>query len=172
MKHMNLKRKQITSAVNSALASGFQINTQNDAQHLQEESYFWDDLTKLKDDLGQSVVEFVSQVNAIVLNPMIIQNLGDKKAHFERVTQVFFSDVANFSSKVKEVREQHEGKTGKVGDLNEYNLYNRLAITYHSLFMELQTLVTPTLGDIVLTVSSLNIPGVAAPAAEEAVAAQ
>ena len=167
---MNLKPKQITSAVNSALAAGFQINTQNDAAHLKDKTYSWDDLKQLKEELGNSVIEFVGQVNAITTNPQIINNLGVKKAHFERVVQVFFSDIGEFSSKVKEIRMQHEDKSGLVGDINEFNLYNRLAITYHSLFTELQTLITPTLSDIVLTVSKLVIPVTPAPAAETAVA--
>lgn len=163
---MNLKPKQITSAVNSALASGFQINTQGDGEYLEGKDYSWNDLVQLKEELGNSILEFVGQVNNIILNPQILAHLGDKKAHFERVVAVFFSDVSNFSNQVKALREQHEHLTGPVTDINQFNLYNRLAITYHSLFSELQVLVTPTLSDIVLTVSELTIP--TAPAAEAA----
>lgn len=159
----NLKPKQITAAVNNALAAGFQINTQDDAQHLQDKSYNWNDLIQLKEELGGSILEFVGQVSQITMNPQIINNLGNKKAHFERVVELFFADVGAFSNKVKELRVQHEHLSGPVGDINQFNTYNRIAITYHSLFTELQTLVTPTLSDLVLTVSELTIP-VTAPA--------
>lgn len=161
-----MKPKQITTAVNQALASGFQINTSGDAQYLNGQSYSWDDLNTLKQELGNTVVEFVGQVNAIITNPQIMLNLGNKKDHFERVVQVFFSDIGAFSSKVAELRVQHETLSGLVTDINQFNLYNRLAITYSSLFNELQVLVTPTLSDLVLTVSELTIP--VAPAAEAA----
>lgn len=154
----NLKPKQITSAVNNALAAGFQINTTGDAAYLDGKNYNWSDLIQLKDQLGGSVVEFLGQVNAIISNPDIINNLGTHKEHFERVVKVFFADIDTFSNKVKDLRVQHEHLSGPVTDLNQFNLYNRLAITYHSLFAELQTLMTPTLSDLVLTVHSLTIP--------------
>lgn len=161
---MNLKPKQITSAVNAALATGFQINTTGDAAFAAEQAFSWDDLNTLKQQLGQGVLEFVGQVNAIITNPQIISNLGNKKAHFERVTEVFFSDINTFSQKVQELRVQHEHLTGPVTDLNQTNLYNRIAFSYHTLYSELQVLVTPTLSDLVMTVHELTIP--TAPAAE------
>jgi hypothetical protein len=160
---MNLKPKQITSAVNSALASGFQINTDGDSAYLADKNYSWNDLVQLKNELGNSILEFVGQVNMIITNPDIINNLGAKKTHFERVVQVFFADVGAFSNKVATLRAEHEHLSGAVTDISQFNLYNRVAITYHSLFTELQTLVTPTLSDLVLTVSELNIPVAAAP---------
>lgn len=155
---MNLKPKQITSAVNNALAAGFQINTSGDASFMQEQALNWNDLVILKDELGHSIIEFVGQVNALITNPAIINNLGDKKDHFERVVQVFFSDINDFSNKVKELRDQHEQFTGPITDLNQSNLYNRIAIQYNTLYQELQILVTPTLSDLVLTVHSITIP--------------
>ena len=167
----HLKPKQITSAVNQALASGFQINTQNDAAYLADKNYNWNDLIQLKEELGNSIVEFVAQVTAIITNPDIVNNLGNKQAHFERVTKVFFSDLNDFSNKVAQLRAQHEHMTGPVLDINQFNLYNRVAINYNSMFMELQSLMTPTLSDLVLTVSELTIP-VAAPAADQPTTAQ
>lgn len=155
---MNLKPKQITSAVNNALAAGFQINTSNDAQALSGQQFNWDDLNKLKEELGHGIIEFVLQVNTIISNPQIKANLGDKQQRFDRVTEVFFSDINDFSGKVKTVREQHEHLTGQVTDLNQYNLYNRLAIQYHTFFQELQVLVTPTLSELIMIVHELTIP--------------
>lgn len=161
-----MKPKQITSAVNQALAAGFQINTSNDTQYLDGQNYSWDDLNQLKQELGNTVIEFVTQVAQVTTNQQIMSNLGAKKAHFDRTVEVFFSDINVFSNKVAELRVQHEQMTGPVTDINQFNLYNRLAITYTTLFNELQVLVTPTLSDIMLTVSELTIP--VAPAAVEA----
>jgi hypothetical protein len=161
---MKLKEKKLSTEINKALNDNFRINTTNDASYLADKSYSWDDLNQLKAELAHNIVEFMGQVQAIVANPDIIANLGDKKEHFEKVVNVFFVDLNSFSGKVKELREQHEHMSGPVLDINQFSVYNRLAISYHALFTELQTLMTPTLSDIVLTVSSLVFPVQAQPA--------
>lgn len=141
------------SPIAQAASAAFTIDTQDDHTFLDDKVYHWGDLQKLLQELGNSVVSFLGQVNAIVHNPEVTSNLGDKSAHFYKLVKVFFSDMEEFSGKVKTLREQHENLTGPITNLNEFNLYNRIAINYHALFTELSTLVAPTISDIVLTVA-------------------
>ena len=151
----NFQKKQITQEIDKVISNGFSIDTTQDSSFLTDKPYSWDDLTQLKDELGNSILEFVAQVNTIITNPEVIRNLGKEKDHFQRLVSVFFSDINEFSHKVKEIRLQHEGRTGHINDINEFNLYNRIAITYHSLYSELSALITPTLSDLVLTISEV-----------------
>jgi len=155
MSNTNFQKKQIAREVNKVIQSGFSIDTSDDEQALKDQPYFWDDLNTLKDELGNSIIEFIGQVNAIITNPEVIQNLGDRKEHFEKLVTTFFSDINEFSHRVKELRIQHEDRTGHVNDINEFNNYNRIAISYHSLYTELSALITPTLSDLVLTISEV-----------------
>lgn len=153
---MDFKQKEITKSINKALEDGFEINTNEDENFLERESYSWDDLNQLKTELGERVMEFISQVNMITTNQLIANNLGEHKTHFQKVVLTFYSDINEFSKKIKILREEHEHLSGKVKNINEFNVYNRIAITYHSLFMEMTTLITPTLSDLVLTVSKIE----------------
>lgn len=150
---VNFEKKKINKEIDKAINEGFSIDTSDDASFLKDKEYSWDDLNRLKTELGNSVLDFVGQVNTIITNRTVIYNLGDKKHHFEKLINIFFTDINNFSNKVKDLRVQHEHRTGHVNDINEFNLYNRLAIQYHALFTELSALITPTLSDILLTIS-------------------
>jgi len=152
---MNLEQKKITREINKALNDGFKIDTDSDQQYLDGQDYNWNDLNNFKEELGSSVVKFAQQVSEITVRPEIINNLGDKREHFNKVVTVFFNDINSFSNKVKELRLQHEQFSGPVKDINEFNLYNRLAISYQALYTELTTLITPTLSDIMLTVTEI-----------------
>ena len=152
---MDIEKKKMVTEIDRALATGFQINTQGDEAFLSDKAYSWDDLIQLKEELGNSVVQFVGQVSVIIINPEVQAQLGNKRQHFERVVEVFFNDINCFSNKVKELRSQHEHMSGHINDINQFNQYNRIAITYHSMFTELQMLITPTLSDIMLTGSEI-----------------
>jgi len=91
MSNTNFQKKQIAREVNKVIQSGFSIDTSDDEQALKDQPYFWDDLNTLKDELGNSIIEFIGQVNAIITNPEVIQNLGDRKEHFEKLVTTFFS---------------------------------------------------------------------------------
>lgn len=151
-----LEQKQITKEINKVLNQGFKINVQSDEDFLKTCDYKWEDLDKLKEDLGASIIEFIKQVNTIITTPEIINNLGDKKSHFNKVVNLFFSDINEFSHKVKEIRLKHENMSGPIKNINDFDNYNRIAIQYHSLFSELATLITPTLSDLMLTISEIE----------------
>lgn len=153
-----LQQKQITREINKALSSGFSINTESDEEFLSKSNYSWDDLNKLKDELGVSILEFIGQVNCAITNPDVINNLGAQKDHFNKVVNLFFSDINDFSHKVKDIRTEHEHLTGHIDNINDFNNYNRIAIQYQALFSELATLITPTLSDLMLTINDVVKP--------------
>lgn len=150
-----LERKQIAKEIDNVVQNGFKIDASHDVDFLQTTEYNWEDLNKLKEDLGNQIIEFIAQVNSVITNPEIIRNLGNKAEQFNKVVELFFSDVSNFSLKVKEIRVQHEHLIGRILDLNDFNNYNRFAIQYQSLFSELATLLSPTLADLMLTIAEI-----------------
>lgn len=150
-----LERKKIAKEIDKVIENGFSIDSSHDTDFLKEEKYNWDDLNKLKEDLGRQIIEFMGQINIIITNRDIISNLGDKAAHFNKVVELFFSDINNFSFKVKEIRVTHEHLSGHIDNLNDFNNYNRIAIQYQSLFSELATLMSPTLADLMMTISEI-----------------
>lgn len=150
-----LERKQIAKEIDNIIQSGFNIDDSHDEELLQSSNYTWDDLDKLKTDLGNQIIEFIGMVNTVITNQAIISNLGDKTKHFDKTVSLFFSDINNFSLKIRDIRVQHEGKTGHINNLNEFNQYNRIAIQYQSLFSELTTLISPILADIMMTIADI-----------------
>lgn len=152
----NFKKNVISTEIDKVINNGFSIDVSGDEAALSNSNYNWDDLNKLKDDLGHSVLEFIGQVNAIITNPQITNSLGDKRPHFEQLVSLFFSDINTFSNKIKDLRVQHEHQYGKVNDINEFDHYNRLAFQYHGLYSELTTLITPTLSELVLTITEIT----------------
>lgn len=150
-----LEKKQIIKAIDNAVQNGFSIDTSHDEDFLKNSNYSWDDLNKLKEDLGTYIIQFMAQVNEVITNPVIIKNLGAEAEHFNKVIELFFTDINNFSMKVKDIRAQHEHLTGAINNLSDFNNYNRIAIQYQSLFSELATLITPTLSDMMLIVANI-----------------
>lgn len=150
-----LERKQIVKELDIAIQNGFNIDDSHDEELFQFSTYNWDDLNKLKTDLGNQIIEFIGQVNMVITNPAIINNLGTHTEHFKKTIELFFTDINNFSLKVRDIRIQHEEKTGHINNLNDFNQYNRIAIQYQSLFSELATLISPTLADIMATIADI-----------------
>lgn len=152
----NLNPKKLSVAVARAGESGFSIDTSGDHELMENQTYSWDDLIELKESLGNGLLEFVGQVNAMIQNPTIIANLGDQKNHFYQTVQIFFTDVQAFSEKIRVNRELHENKRGPVSDLSQLSLYNRVAMTYHALCQELTILVGPTISELILISAKVN----------------
>lgn len=149
-------QKPLSKEIEKIVNNNFQVDTSNDEELLNLHDYSWDDLHRLKNELGNSILQFIEQVHVVITSPGIINNLGKHKDHFNKLVSIFFSDINEFSNKVKAIRLQHDEKTGKLTDLNEFNVYNRLTIQYHALFTELTTLITPTLSDLILTIAEIN----------------
>lgn len=155
MENQKFAKRGVTKAIEQFVNDGMQIDASHDQDFLSSSQYSWDDLNKLKEDLGMQIIEFIGQVQSIIANPAVISNLGDKSTQFQKSIELFFADINNFSLKVPEIRLQHENRTGHIDNLNDFNLYNRLAIQYQALFTELATLVSPTLADIMLTIADI-----------------
>lgn len=151
--HPDLQQKQLTKAINKVIKDDFKVNTTDDESILENSNFSWDDLTKLKEELGNHILDFVAQVNSTVTNQAVINSLKDQLPYFNKLVMVFFSDINDFSGKVKTLREQHEGKTGPINNITEFDTYNRIAIMYQSYFTELTALVAPTLSDLVLVIA-------------------
>jgi len=147
------QQKELTKAINKVIKDDFKVNTTDDEIILEDSKFSWDDLTQLKEELGNHILDFVSQVNSIVTNQSVINSLKDQLPYFNKLIMVFFSDINEFSGKVKTLREQHEGRTGPVINITDFDTYNRIAIMYQSYFTELTALVTPTLSDLVLVIA-------------------
>lgn len=147
--------KEVEKAVNK------DFNMVGDDSDVNLSDYSWDDLNSLKTELGNAILEFIQQVNSVISNREVIATLGSKLPYFEKLVTTFFSDINEFSSKIAKIRVKHEDMSGPILSIDEYDLYNRLSIGYHSLYVELTTLVPPTLSEIILTihdaVSSLQV---------------
>lgn len=152
---MSFEERQIAKSINKALLENISSDNSRDGDFLKDGNYKWDDLTVLKEELGKSVLEFVIHVNNIIANKQIIDNLGIRKEHFDKVVSMFNNDILQFSDKIKNLRVQHEGYVGLITNIDEFDTYNRLAIQYQVLFSELSTLVTPALSDIMTIISEI-----------------
>lgn len=154
-----MRKSIVNKAVTEAINEHFSVDTSGDEAFLKDEKHTWDDLNTLKDELGSQVLYFMREMKDIVENPDVVNSLGDLKPRFEQDVGTFFSDLNDFSAKVKELRVQHESKTGPITTLVDFNLYNRLSIGYNSLFMELIAFTSPTMASIVLTIHQASTAG-------------
>lgn len=145
MTKANFKKNQLSETVSDILDGD--INYTDDATL---SNYNWDDLNKLREELGQSIMTFVSGVSDVITNKDIVDNLGPDVSSFNKAVNTFFSDVNDFSNKVGKLRVTHESRSGIISNPSEFDEYNRVAIQYHSLFNELSVLVTPSITEIML----------------------
>lgn len=155
MSSNKFERKQITKKINNVIQNGFSIDASRDEDLLKSSQYNWDDLNNLKADLGNQIIEFIAQVTMVITNPDVTNNLGEKTKQFEKTISLFFSDINNFSLKIHDIYTQHEKKSGYINNLNDFNQYNHITTQYLSLFSELVTLVSPTLADLMVTITDI-----------------
>lgn len=145
-----IKPNKLSVAVARAGKTGFEVDTSHDQELLSAQSYNWDDLTRLKDELGHGVLEFTGQVTQLARNEDITKNLGPDTKHFADTVNLFFKEITEFSDRVRVNREQHEHKSGPLASMDEFNVYNRVAMTYHTLCNELTILITPIVTELML----------------------
>lgn len=145
-----IKPNKLSLAVSRAGQTGFEVDTSHDNELFGEGSYSWDDLNRLKDELGHGVLEFTAQVSQLAQNTDITKNLGEDTKHFADTVNLFFKEITDFSDRIRINREQHEHKTGRIGSMDELNTYNRLAMSYHTLCNELTILVSPIVSELML----------------------
>lgn len=156
-KKFNPNKKKLAQAVTSVVNNEeVFVDLEDDETFLANNPVSWDDLNKLKDDLGSTIMDFVYQVKSTIENPQVVNNLGKRSDEFQKLVKLFFSDINGFSNQVKSTRMEHEHRMGRITTLEDYNTYNRLAITYHNLYMELTSLTSPTMSAIVLLISDIT----------------
>lgn len=156
-KKFNPAKKKLAKAVKSVVDNEEVIvDIEDDETFLANNPVSWSDLDKLKDDLGNTIMNLVFEIKSTIENPQVVNNLGEKADEFKSLVTLFFSDVNDFSNQVKTARSEHEGRSGRITTLEDYNTYNRLAITYHNLYMELISLTSPTMSAIVLMIADIT----------------
>lgn len=156
-KPFNPNKKKLAQAVENVVNDEeVIIDLEDDETFLAKNPVDWDDLNKLKDDLGNTIMNFVFEIKSTIENPQVVNNLGERAPEFQKLVKLFFSDINSFSNQVKSTRLEHETREGRITSLEDYNTYNRLAITYHNLYMELVSLTSPTMSAIVLLISDIT----------------
>lgn len=149
-KHPPSELRAVAREVNKLVDNSFSVNTEEDDKaSIDAIKVVWGDLTALKDELASQVLNLVHNVTSISANPEITQHLAHPE-NFSRLVQVFFQDVNEYSSKVKELRSKHEHRTGKILSIAEFEEYNKLAVEYYGLSEELIHVLAPTVTEIVL----------------------
>lgn len=126
------------------------VDSTRDTKALEENTEGWDDLSVLKDELAHTLLSFVIDIERITSSPEVLQALGERTAEFNKTLDVFYNDINRFSNTIEELRLQHIGLTGGVTTIEDLNLFTRLSMGYQTLQIELQSLLGPTMANIVL----------------------
>lgn len=150
-----MKQSVVAAAVQDHL-NQINIDTSGDDAFLQTLPETWDDLNAMKDEMANSVLEFVSQVEEVSRQNVVMENLGSRKLEFERLHDVFYTDIDGFTKTVENLRSQHENRSGRITTMDELNLYNALGMEYAVLNQKLMTLIAPTITSIILLVNEVT----------------
>lgn len=141
--------RSISKEVNRIVDKSLTVDSSADEKTLMNLKVTWDDLVSLKDELAGQVLNLVHNVTEISSNPQITQNL-ESPDNFSCLVKVFFQDVNEYSTKVKNLRAKHEHHRGKIASIAEFEEYNNYAVEYYSLSEELIHILAPTVTEIVL----------------------
>lgn len=150
-----MKQTSISSAVQAVVNGSIRVNTSNDDKLLDTLTETWDDLQEVKNTIAMGVLDFVTQVEQITQQQVIMANLGQHEAEFRRLETVFYSDLNGFTLKVQELRAEHEHRSGAITSLEDLNTYNRLAVEYAALNSQLLTLIGPTITSMIILVNEV-----------------
>lgn len=150
-----MKQSAVAAAVQDHL-NQINIDTSGDDAFLQTLPETWDDLNAMKDEMANSVLEFVSQVEEVSRQNVVMENLGSRKLEFERLHDVFYTDIDGFTKTVENLRSQHEHRSGRITTMDELTLYNALGMEYAVLNQKLMTLIAPTITSIILLVNEVT----------------
>lgn len=144
-----MKKTAINSAVNRAMNEVY-VDKSGDAAFLAQVGEGWDDLSVLKNELATSMLTFMTEVESILHQPELLTMLGANREEFNRLMNVFWSDIDRFSKTMQTLRTQHEDKSGALKTMEELNEFTRLSMQYQTLQVEMNSLLAPTMGSIVL----------------------
>ena len=144
-----MKKTVINSAVNRAMNEVY-VDKSGDGAFLAQIGEGWDDLSKLKNELATSMLTFMTEVESILHQPELLTMLGGNREEFNRLMNVFWSDIDRFSKTMQTLRTQHEDRSGALKTMEELNEFTRLSMQYQTLQVEMNSLLAPTMGSIVL----------------------
>lgn len=148
-----MKMTAISNAAREVAVSGMSINTSNDGVTLSALTETWDELNELKNTIAHGILQFVGQIEEITGHEQIVANLGVYRQEFDRLLNVFYTDLDGFTRKIQELRAEHETRTGRIQSMDDLNIYNRLAMEYQALNSQLMTLLAPTITSLVIVVN-------------------
>ena len=144
-----VKKTMISSAVNRAVNEVY-VDKSGDAAFLAQAGEGWDDLTNLKNELATSMLTFMAEIESILHKPELLSMLGSNREEFDRLMNVFWADIDRFSKTMQTLRNQHENRSGALKSMEELNEFTRLSMQYQTLQVEMNSLLAPTMGSIVL----------------------
>lgn len=122
----------------------------NNDQWLESITETWDDLNQLRQSLAEAVMNVTMQISEMAINPELQAALHDQKPVFDKLVQTFWNDAQYFASWVADIRSRHEHLTGRFKNLDDYSRYMQLSLEYQNANEELQTLLAPTMSEMVL----------------------
>lgn len=143
-------KKSATSAASSQALEYFSIDKSGDDAVLATNEEGWDDLNELKESLAHTLLGFVIEIETIVNSPDLINALGERRKEFDKLINVFYSDINRFTETIKNLRGQHENLAGRITSMDQLNTFTRLSMSYQTLQIELQSLLAPTMACIIL----------------------
>jgi len=150
------KLKTLTKEINAELADEYTVTT-DDTLSINSITSTWEELNDLKTAIADQILNLTTHISQLVTNKDIISTVINKDK-FEKMVQIFFQDVHEYSGVIRELRFKHENKTGKVNSIEDFELYNQLAFKYYNLSNEIVTILTPTMTEIItLTIGGKNI---------------
>jgi hypothetical protein len=135
---------------------GMIIDRSEDAEALQTNQEGWDDLAVLKDELAQTLLSFVIEIERITSSPELLEALGTRRGEFDKTLDVFYSDIDRFTNTIQSLRSEHDHLQGGVTSMDDLNLFTRLSMGYQTLQIELQSLLGPTMANIVLMLHEVS----------------
>ena len=126
------------------------VDKSGDADFLAKIGEGWDDLINLKNELATSMLTFMSEIESLLHRPELLGMLGSNREEFDRLMNVFWADIDRFSKTMHNLRIQHDDRTGALKTMEELNEFTRLSMQYQTLQVEMNSLLAPTMGSIVL----------------------
>jgi len=149
-----IEKRKINKELDKLFNKGIEFIDEQE-KLIKESDFYWEDLTKMREEIGYSMLEFANNVRETLSNKDIIDNLDEYKDHFNKLVLQIFHDLNIVSNKVAEISLKHENKVGKIETEEDYNLYNKISYEYHLIFSELTALLGPSMTDLVVTTMAI-----------------
>lgn len=145
--------KKANEALDKAVSEAYHTDESSINFEIDHSKYSWDNTQKLRQDIVDSVMKFVVQVQTLVTAQEVTEYLSQESLDkLNKVAMVFFKDIENFSVRMTNIYDRHKDLHGQINGMAEFDEYNRIAIEYHTLYTELGSLVPPAVAEMMLIV--------------------